>query len=497
MSNARHRKRTSRLKPTAAAVAVASASCGGLSLAVLPASAQTSSSQTSLPEVRVTAQPEHSAVSSPKATAPLRDTPQTVSVIPESVFTQQGARTLTEVLRNTPGITFSAGENGFSTNNNNFGLRGFDSSSSVFVDGVRDSGNYARDAFNIEQVEVVKGSSADLGRGGPGGYVNLVTKSPKRENFTNGSVSYGFDSSDAKNRWRAALDANRTFSDSVAGRLNLLLQDGGVAGREHAKQRSVGIAPSLSFGMGTPTRVDLAYQHVRQDDRPDWGVPAAMLPGTMRHDPSFRPGRDTYYGLLSDFDDTRADTFTARVEHRLSTDTTITNLTRWSRTRRDAVYTIPFSYDPATVTVTTQRQAFDRDNGVLANQTNLSTRFAAAGLQHRLSAGVELSRETSDARRFGTQNNPGTGSPISGYDPDPSRAGPWSDLAATQTAEVEVKTVAAYVYDTVELSPRWQLTGGVRLEHYSVDISSRNVDGTPLGQDGYDASKTSLNGRLG
>src|SRR5690606_31389786 len=103
---------------------------------------------------------------SPKFTAPLLDTPQTVQIIPRDIFSQQGAQNLTDVLRNTPGISFSAGENGFSTNNNNFSLRGFDTSGHIFIDGVRDSGNYRRDIFNVEQVEVAKGPAADNGRGG-------------------------------------------------------------------------------------------------------------------------------------------------------------------------------------------------------------------------------------------------------------------------------------------------------------------------------------------
>src|SRR5690606_22294237 len=129
------------LYPLSAAV------CSGLvSLAALPVHAQTS---TSLPAVSVTAAPEaEREQSSPKATAPLVDTPQTISVIPREVFHEQGARNLTDVLRNTPGISFNAGENGFGSNTNDFSLRGFSTSGNIFVDGVRDSGNYARDAFN-------------------------------------------------------------------------------------------------------------------------------------------------------------------------------------------------------------------------------------------------------------------------------------------------------------------------------------------------------------
>src|SRR5690606_5673627 len=142
-------------------------------------------------------------------TAPLLNTPQTVQIIPKEVFQQQGARNLTEVLRNTPGITFNAGENGFTSSTNNFSQRGFDTAGNIFVDGFRDSGNYARDSFNLEQVEVIKGPAADNGRGGAAGYVNLETKSPKLQNFTSGSASLGFDSYDSHHRKRITADINR------------------------------------------------------------------------------------------------------------------------------------------------------------------------------------------------------------------------------------------------------------------------------------------------
>lgn len=98
-----------------------------------------------LPGVKVTDTPLIQEASSPKLTAPLVDLPQTVTVIPQDVFHQQGAQNLTEALRNTPGITFNAGENGFSSGLSNFSMRGFDSTGSIFIDGVRDSGNYHRD----------------------------------------------------------------------------------------------------------------------------------------------------------------------------------------------------------------------------------------------------------------------------------------------------------------------------------------------------------------
>ena len=110
-------------------------------------------------------------VVSPKFTQTLQDTPQTIQVIGKELFNEQGATTLTEALRNSAGVgTFYAGENGNTATGDTIYMRGFDSSSSIFVDGARDLGSISRDLFNIEQVEVVKGpAGTDTGRSAPTG----------------------------------------------------------------------------------------------------------------------------------------------------------------------------------------------------------------------------------------------------------------------------------------------------------------------------------------
>ena len=90
--------------------------------------------------------------SSAKYTQPLVDTPQTVVIIPQEVIAERNATTLRDVLRNTPGITFQAGEGGGGLpGDQNFTMRGFTSRNSVFSDGVRDVGSYTRDAFNLRE----------------------------------------------------------------------------------------------------------------------------------------------------------------------------------------------------------------------------------------------------------------------------------------------------------------------------------------------------------
>jgi catecholate siderophore receptor len=434
-------------------------------------------------------------VSSSKITGPLLDTPQTVTVIPGTVISERGTRTLTETLRNTPGITFDAGENGFATSMNNFKLRGFDSSGSIFYDGIRSSGSFARDMFNVEQVEVVKGSAADNGRGGAAGYINLVTKTPTTENFVRGESSIGFDEYDSEARFRSTIDVNQRIG-TVAVRLNGMIEEGGVAGRDVAEANAYGLAPSITFGLGTETRATFAYERLERRDLPDWGVPAATVKGTFRYDPAIGgAARDNFYGLASDYDDVTGDRVLARFEHDITSNFTLSNVTTWEHVDREARYTLPFSMFSATQ-VRTDRQYYARVNETLANHTNLAGTFVAGGLRHTISTGVELTREQSDGDRFGSQTGAALRTDV--FDPDPYRYSA-PPLAPSQRNAVDIDTVAAYFYDTVDLTRKLQLVGGLRVEHYNVEIGSKTLatGGSNGAFDGFEQSETTLGGKIG
>ena len=66
-------------------------------------------------------------IPSTKYAAPLTETPQTIQLIPRTLIDEQGATTLSEALRNVPGITMQAGEGGgaSSTTGDMFNMRGF------------------------------------------------------------------------------------------------------------------------------------------------------------------------------------------------------------------------------------------------------------------------------------------------------------------------------------------------------------------------------------
>jgi len=209
-----------------------------LALAALPTQARADSTDskdkkendTVLSKVRVKGESENSYKSepvSPKYTAPLLDTPKSVTVIPKEVITQTGSTTLSDALRTTPGITMGAGEGGNPQGDRPF-IRGFDSQGSIFVDGMRDVGAQSREIFDLESVEVSKGSGGAFnGRGAGGGGINLVSKTPKAENFLAGSIGLGTDSYQ-----RYTLDGNYRTSDTTAVRLNLMKHESDVAGRD-------------------------------------------------------------------------------------------------------------------------------------------------------------------------------------------------------------------------------------------------------------------------
>ena len=180
-------------------------------------------------------------VSSPKYTEPLRDIPQTITVIPRAVMEQQGAVTLRDVLRNVAGITFQAGEGGVPAGDQ-MTIRGFSARTDMFIDGVRDFGGYSRDAFNLEQVEVTKGPSSSIaGRGSTGGSINQVTKAPQLGASYDGAIGVG----NAAYK-RSTIDINQPLEGlgkNTAFRLNAMWTDTDVPEPRRSRQRTLGHRP--------------------------------------------------------------------------------------------------------------------------------------------------------------------------------------------------------------------------------------------------------------
>jgi len=447
-------------------------------------------------------------VQSPKYQVPLRDIAQTIAVIPRAVMDEQGATTLSEALRNVPGITLQAGEGGGSSNTagDMFNMRGFNASNSLFVDGVRDDGLISRDVFNLEQVEVFLGpTGSDIGRGTAAGYVNMTTKTPQAGSaysatFSGGTAEQSRLSADVN--WGRRMDHQGSWASRSAFRLNMLWQDSGVPGRDEVTQESRAVAPSLALGLGTTTRVTLGAQIMRQDNVPDYGIPGAawldepLTPTTERA--SAPVDQTNFYGSLGyDYDKARQNSYTARVEHDVNRNLTLRNQTRYNKTHREAVVSVAqnvAAFNAATSLVTMSRQGNERENNVVSNQTNMSARFATGGLRHATNAGIEVTAEEQFAPAL---TGLGTRAPVDIFHPNP--LDPVIGFAPARSGAFsrgDSSTVAFYGFDSVELNDRWQVSGGLRWEHYDTQFESKDAAGLTTaeleGSDGLVSGKASL-----
>ncbi|MDE2428273.1 MAG: catecholate siderophore receptor Fiu [Burkholderiales bacterium] len=463
-----------------------------LAVALVPVAA--AAGENSLPEVKVTAKQENDfkadKAASAKYTQPLVDTPQTITVIKRELIEQQGAVTLTEALQNTPGVgAFFLGENGSTNTGDAIYMRGFDSSSSIYIDGVRDLGSISRDMFNIEQIDVLKGAAGtDTGRSAPTGSVNLSSKQALPDDAVFASVKIG-----SGQQKRATLDLNRVLDaeTGTAFRLNLMDQDSGVPGRNEVRNKRWGVAPSLAFGLGNATRFYLNYLYVKQDNVPDGGVPTIGLPGYRSPDPARAflanapmVNPKNFYGSATDFDKVTADMLTGRIEHDFQSGAKLINTTRYGKTSQNYLLTsfmgstanllTPSASDRSTWTLARSiRTLKDQQNEILTNQTNVRLDVVTGGIQHALLGGVELTAEKQN-----TYGYDGTGSlPAANfYQPNPNDAITGLNLVRNGTyTRGNTNTVSAYLFDTVKFTPQWQVSGGVRVDHYSTDYSSLSL----------------------
>jgi catecholate siderophore receptor len=343
--------------------------------------------------------------SSQKYTAPLVDTPRSVTVIPQQVIKDTNALSLQDALRTVPGITFGAGEGGNPQGDRPF-IRGFDAQGDTYLDGVRDTGAQTREIFAIESVEVAKGpNSAIGGRGAAGGTINLVSKRAHLGNSLDGAWTWGSDQTQ-----RYTFDGNYQFSDTAAGRLNLMTHESNVAGRDKVNYDRWGIAPSLAFGLGTPTRVNLDYYHLESDDLPDSGIPYSIPTGGSSARTSAHPSKpidggdsDNFYGLTGrDFRKTRVDIATFAIEHDLTDALTIKNTLRHGNSMQDYILTQPDDSKGNVNNGSVWRRANTRvgNTATTTNQTDLFGEFYLGGMKNSFSTGIELSREESDRESY-------------------------------------------------------------------------------------------------
>ena len=431
-----------------------------------------------------------------KFTEPLIETPQSVSVVPEYVMQDQGLSTLRDALRDVPGISLAAGEAG--AQGDNLTIRGFTARNDIFLDGIRDFGSYYRDSFDYEQVDVLEGPAGiQFGRGSTGGVVNQETKIPGVEKFENVQMQFGTDLTR-----RLTADINSPLSNHLGGtafRANFMAEEAGVAERDAAEIRRFGIAPSISIGMNTKTSGTLSYEHLSEDDTPDYGVPWLFNEPAPANRRSYFGFRDENYLKTND------DIMTLRVEHDFTPGLNVHTIARGANYPRQAQITEPqicsnaslsvpvggvvsslptlaynsneaCPYTPETpageITQVNRNQIQTKSvEGILWDQTELSARFKTVGIRHDLVAGVEGGREISNPTRYSYTIN-GVNTVPDTTLLDPNEAQPFAGTGyITSIVHTKSKSVGIYFIDTAKLGRFVELSGGVRWDRFDTGYS--------------------------
>jgi catecholate siderophore receptor len=403
----------------------------------------------------------------------LRDVPQTITVLNREVLDAQGATTLTDALRNVPGITLSAGEGGNIGDNVN--LRGFSARTDIYLDGLRDRGQYSRDIAFLESVEVLKGPSSMLfGRGSTGGVINQVSKQPNRRESITASASIGTD-----NYYRVTGDANLPVSDSVAVRIAAFGHSADST-RDIVETERYGVAPSLRWDIGAATQVTLSAVVQHSDDIPDYGFP--FTPGGTKANPAkpFDLPRENFLGFTDDRFEQDVTVLAARISHDFSPNITLRNQTQFN--------TVDVFARPTTINGTTRlrnpRQREVEDSS-LFNQTDLIVKVGGETFAHTITAGAEVGRDTHENQTYttavplGTTPNPlvidDMSNPI--YGPTPAIA----FVTPLNYTDNVGDTLAVYANEQLDIGAHWKIIGGLRWDQFDFDSDSTPSTGDNAG----------------
>lgn len=469
----------------------------GLAAAMLlPAVSPEAMAQTesTLPKVVVTGQEESTPASKTslrarqtrigKGLQDIKDIPQSVTVMTELLMDDRNLDDFREVLRSTAGVTFQAGETG----EEDVRMRGFSlgQAGDIYVDGMRDAPLLERDTFNLDRVDVLKGSASMLfGKGSTGGVVNQVSK--QAFGITEHEVDLTLGSG---SKARITGDFNWYLGDDRALRLNVMKHNADNGG---AAEDKTGVAPTYRWGIGQRNEFSVGFYHLKSEGVPLYNHPwlqdsAGRLIPTLP--------AEHYYGLASDHLNTQSNVVNVSHTHRFDASSELKTQVRVGEYERDLwASVIRFcgpgrggavndacpdvtmalsSLDQVQADTVLTRTAKGRvgKSTLIQVQSDYSGRHQWGGVQHDILAGVDISQE--DAKR--NNNFSGGSTSLTTTVGTPNDGDARADERGSPAMNTfEAKNIGIYLQDTLALSPHWKLVGGLRVDAFSA--SYRDVDG--------------------
>ncbi len=394
-----------------------------------------------------------------KVATPLRDVPQTISVVPRDVLIDQRAQSVADAVRNVPGVSIAQGEG----NRDQVVLRGVSTASDFYVNGVRDDQERFRDLYNVERVEVVQGPAAVLfGRGGAGGNVNLVTRQPIRGAGSDASIELGpYGHKRATTQFGVPLGATGSLRVSAMAEDSSSFRDGFFLQR-------YAINPVAGVRLGASSSLTLGFEHLDDHRLADRGVPSQagrpvdvspsqLFGSTSQNDA--RSGVDSAYGTF---------------EHRFRPTVTLRNTFLVGRYDKSYQNVYPGSAVSAANTFTLSAYNHDIDRTNAFNQTDLIVSTRLIGMNHTILSGVEFGHQFQDELRHTAAAIPNV--PLNDSIRDANFAA--APVAIDRHATSGI--AAGYVQDQIAFATRWKAVVGARLDRFSVGVDDRLPNASDL-----------------
>ncbi|MBK5915400.1 TonB-dependent receptor [Rhodocyclus purpureus] len=384
---------------------------------------------------------------------PLKDIPASVQVVPVELMRDQAMSSMGDVLRYVPGTLMGQGEG----NRDQPVLRGINTTSDFFVDGVRDDAMYQRDLYNLERVEVLKGPGGmAFGRGGAGGVVNRVTKRADFQTHSDVNLTLG-----SEGQRRGSFDAGARINDAASWRITGMGEDSDSF-RDFFSLRRQAINPTVTLTPGPDTLLTLGYEYLNDERTADRGIPS-------ENGRPFQTSRGQFFGSpQQNISKNTVNGVYALLEHQLGDGLQFRNNFRVTQYEKfyQNVYASSAVNAADNLTLSAYNQGIDRLN--FFNQSDLIARFVAGGLEHTLLTGIEIGRQENDSYRNDGRFNGNKTTSVAASSPYANAS--WT-LSAHSRSTADL--FAAYVQDQIALNKQWKVTAGLRYDSFRVNFNDQ------------------------
>ena len=401
-------------------------------------------------------------VSALKTPVPILNVPQTVSIITDEEILNNGFSNIEDIIRFVPGVTSSQGEG----HRDAIVIRGIRSTADFYQDGIRDDVQYIRSLYNVDQLEILRGPNALLfGRGGTGGIVNRVTKKAvTSENFTHLNLGLNtFGGTDL------AIDSNHILGINSGLRINLHT-DQLENHRDHFFGNRMGINPSLTLIIGSELTMNLSYEYINHERFIDRGIPTLYgRPDTSLRNTVFGNPDFNYHTL-------EADIYRLQASYQMS-DAFKANFNLTANNFEKVYQNIYTSdYDGSLILMDGYLDPTKRDNFIFSS--NLINEINYGKVIHTLLFGIEYIQTTNNNSRFdaywsATQNDTDLFSISTPIDFAINSSGidtSLSYLTPNSKTHSEITISSFYLQDQIDLSERWKLVIGARLDQFDISV---------------------------